>query len=226
MGVVPKGRVKRISWYKSHANKWARDPGAIGVTPEQVAALQVMVEEARVAKIEQDRAYSTARSATLGLKLALEKLSLAGSCMVQQIRTQASVSDDPAVYGKAWLPRPRRKSPTGKPGMPTGFKFTMEQTGGLNLSWTCDNPRGAEGTTYHVYRQLDNAGPFAFLGHAGKKKFRDTTLPAGVTMVTYKIQAVRSTAVGDWAEFSVNFGTGAGGAMMASISESSPKLAA
>ena len=206
MGIVPKGRGKRISWYKSHANKWAEDPAAIGVTPEQVAALQAIVEEARVARIDKARAYATARSATLRLKMAIEKLSIAGSCMVQQIRTQAAVSDDPAVYFKAWLPRPRKKSPIGKPGKPEGLDFKLDQVGWLTLSWTCKNPTGAEGTTYHVYRQLNDAGPFEYLGHAGKKKFRDTTLPAGVKTATYKVRAVRSTSVGPWAMFSVPFG--------------------
>lgn len=216
MGIVPKGRVKRISWYKSHANKWAEDPGAIGVTPEQVASLQAIVEEASVARNQQASAYGAARSATLRLKLAIEKLSFAGSCMVQQIRTQAAVSDDPGVYSKAWIPQPRKKSPIGKPGTPSDFGFKLEQIGWLNLSWTCKNPKGAEGTTYLVYRQLNGDGPFAYLGHAGKKKFLDKTLPAGVEYVTYQIQAVRSTATGTAAYFHVNFGR-AGAAPMAAI---------
>jgi hypothetical protein len=46
--------------------------------------------------------------------------------------------------------------------------------------------------------------------------------------VTYQIQAVRSTAVGPWAQFNVNFGVSSGGAMTASVTEQppSPKLAA
>lgn len=206
MGIVPKGRVKRISWYRTHAARWAQDPAAIGVTPEQVAALQALVDEARIAKIQQDRAYGAARAATMGLKAAIEKLSVAGSCMVQQIRTQAAVSDDPRVYSASWIPRPRKKSRIGQPGMPSGFAFDLEQIGWLNLSWKCKNPRGAEGTTYLVYRQVDGIGPFAFLGHAGKKKFVDKTLPAGAKYVTYRIQAVRSTATGPAAFFHVNFG--------------------
>jgi hypothetical protein len=43
--------------------------------------------------------------------------------------------------------------------------------------------------------------------------------------VTYRITAVRSTAVGLAAEFIVNFGTGSSGEMVASV-VSAPKLAA
>jgi hypothetical protein len=44
--------------------------------------------------------------------------------------------------------------------------------------------------------------------------------------VTYQVQAVRSTAVGRWTQFNVNFGSGGSGTEIASVSEGSPKLAA
>jgi hypothetical protein len=46
-----------------------------------------------------------------------------------------------------------------------------------------------------------------YLGGCGPKQFTDRTIPAGVSGVTYQMQAVRSTAVGPWAQFNVNFGT-------------------
>jgi hypothetical protein len=49
-------------------------------------------------------------------------------------------------------------------------------------------------------------------------------VPAGSSQVTYQIQAVRSTAVGPWAQFNVNFGA-PGQAM--SVTEGKPvKIAA
>ena len=35
MGIVPKGRAKRINWYKVHVNRWLQDPQGIGATPGQ-----------------------------------------------------------------------------------------------------------------------------------------------------------------------------------------------
>ena len=59
---------------------------------------------------------------------------------------------------------------------------------------------------YQICRRTAATGEFAYLGGAGEKKFVDTTVPAGAPQVTYQIQAVRSTAVGPWAQFNVNFG--------------------
>ena len=67
------------------------------------------------------------------------------------------------------------------------------------------------------------------VGIAGGKKFTDATLPAGGGPVTYKIVAVRSTAIGVANEFIVNFGVGGGGQMTASVEPvgpTSPKMAA
>lgn len=115
--------------------------------------------------------------------------------------------------------------PMPAPGTASNFKVTLKGDGSIDLGWKCNNPTGSAGTLYQIFRRVGAVGEFDYLGGVGEKKFHDTTIPAGTAVVTYKIQAVRSTAVGDWAEFCVNFGTGAGGAMIASI-ESAPKLAA
>ena len=61
----------------------------------------------------------------------------------------------------------------------------------------------------------------------GKKEFIDDSIPAGKTALMYKIQAVRSTAVGDWATFNVFFGTNASGLTTATLVEGpATKLAA
>ena len=72
---------------------------------------------------------------------------------------------------------------------------------------------------YHVYRQINGSGEFAFLGTSGKKRFVDATLPAGARMVMYKIRAVRSTAVGESATFNVNFGVSSGRMTTARVEE-------
>ena len=116
-------------------------------------------------------------------------------------------------------------APKGNPGTASNFKVALNGDGSIDLTFKVNNPAGTHGTMYQIFRRIGGEGEFEYLGGVGAKKFHDATIPAGTAAVTYKIQAVRSTAVGDWAEFNVNFGTGAGGAVTASV-EPSPKLAA
>jgi ribosomal protein S11 len=116
-------------------------------------------------------------------------------------------------------------SPKGNPGTASNFKVALNGDGSIDLTWKCNNPAGTTGTIYQIFRRIGAVGEFEYLGGVGDKKYHDTTIPAGTATVTYKIQAVRSTAVGDWAELNVNFGTAAGGGMTASV-EPAPKLAA
>ena len=93
--------------------------------------------------------------------------------------------------------------------------------GSVKLRWKCDNPAGSSGTLYHVFRKVGTApGEFTFVGGSGSRTFVDGTVPSGVATIVYQVQAARTTAVGDAAEFVVNFGVGTGGLMTASVSES------
>ena len=111
---------------------------------------------------------------------------------------------------------------------PTDFKVSLSQGGALTLKWKCPNPAGSAGTIYQVARRLGATGSFTFIGGSGTRKFIDQTLPTGSSSITYRIVAVRSTAQGPEALFTVNFGVSAGGGeRIASIAEvSAPKLAA
>lgn len=122
-----------------------------------------------------------------------------------------------------------RATPTPRPapGKPASLVVTLDETGVLNLGWKCANPPNTQGTTYNVFRKIAGETEFTYLGGTGERKITDTTLPAGSSGVIYQIQAVRSTAVGPWAQFNVNFGVSSGGAMTASVTETVPtKLAA
>lgn len=99
-------------------------------------------------------------------------------------------------------------APRPAPGTPFKFVVTLQSDGSLMLGWKCNNPKGAGGTMYQVFRRVGTSGDFVYLGGSGKKDFVDATIPAGTSQVTYKIQAVRSTAIGEWAEYNVNFSVG------------------
>lgn len=114
-----------------------------------------------------------------------------------------------------------RATPTPRPAPGTPYKFTatLGADGALTLDWKCNNPRGSGGTIYQVWRRLGATGEFQYLSGSGTKKFVDGTIPAGTAQVTYRIQAVRSTAVGAWAEYAVNFGVSGSGPVLADAAE-------
>ncbi|HZZ42414.1 MAG TPA: hypothetical protein VFE58_05720 [Tepidisphaeraceae bacterium] len=118
-------------------------------------------------------------------------------------------------------------SPVAPPGTPSRFAVALSAGGALKVSWKCANPAGSAGTIYQVWRRVGATGDFVYLGGSGEKNFTDETLPAGSAAVTYQIQGVRSTSVGPFAQFNVNFGTGTGGTRIASATPViTPKLAA
>ena len=81
------------------------------------------------------------------------------------------------------------------------------RTTSIQLHWKCKHPRRAAGAAYQVFRRDAADQPFAYLGTTGKRSFTDDTLPAGLSAITYRVRAIRSTAVGEPADFSVSFGT-------------------
>lgn len=97
-------------------------------------------------------------------------------------------------------------SPVGELGQPNKFKATLSANGSLGLTWKNANPRSASGVVYQIWRRNSPAGEFEYLGGVGEKKFTDSTIPAGSSEITYQVQAVRSTSVGPWAEFTVRLG--------------------
>ena len=97
-------------------------------------------------------------------------------------------------------------APLPPPGKPERFTFTLDGNGAAMLRWACEQPRGARGTMYEVWRSVGFNGERVFLGVVGTKRFHDVTLPAGVESVTYHVRAVRSRKAGDWAQHNVSFG--------------------
>jgi hypothetical protein len=121
-------------------------------------------------------------------------------------------------------------SPAPAPGTPFGFKVELiPADGSVVLTWKCNNSRRGEGVLYAMARKVDDATEWFGLGNVGERKFTDSTIPAGTTSVTYRIQAQRTTSQGEPATFTIAFGggagAGAGGATIASVTPG-PKIAA
>lgn len=214
MGVVPSDRLSKIEFYEAHLAPWGTNAVAIGLTAAKVTALSDATADARKAYDDHVAAQTAARAATQDF---YDKVRLmhnapgAGADMIRTIKNFALTTNDPKVYVLAQIPPPATPGSTPPPGTPFDFNVGLLQNGALELKWKCNNPSGTVGTIYEVQRALPG-GAMQFVGASGVKSFVDDALPGGAaTPVTYQITAVRSTARGNPAQFSVNFGIGGGG---------------
>ncbi len=231
MSVVPGKAIDKVQFYETHITPWAANAVAIGTTAALVTDLTTKTTAARAAYGAQQSVQAAARAATLSLEAAVAAMGSAGAAIINQIRAKAASAGD-GVYALAQIPAPATPTPVGTPGTPTGFSASLGADGALGLKWKCVNPVGSVGTIYQVWRRINGAGTggasvdFAYLGGSGMKRFTDSTVPAGSAAVTYQVQAVRSTAVGPWAQFNVNFGVSGGGSMTASVEPMAMRRAA
>lgn len=221
MGVVPDNRLGKIEFYEAHTGPWTTNAAAIGLTPASVTALSTATTNARKAYNDHLAAQEAARAATQAF---YDKVRLmhsapgAGADMIQTIKTFAQTTNNPNVYVLAQIPPPAAGGATPPPGTPFNFTVGLLQDGALELKWKCNNPSGTVGTIYEVKRQIGGGGAMTFVGATGVKTFTDDSLPSNASPCTYQITAVRSTARGNPAQFTVNFGMGGGGLTIASIS--------
>src|SRR5688572_11971847 len=119
-------------------------------------------------------------------------------------------------------------SPMPPPGTPSNFRVELLGDGSIEIKWRANNPTGMSGVTYQVWRRFGSEGEFTFHGASGEKKYIDSTIPAGTPQLQYQVRGIRPTSAGGWAQFNVNFGQSASGAMTASAVQMKvePKLAA
>jgi hypothetical protein len=205
MSVLPDGKQERIEFCETHNPTWNTNAVAIGTTAASVASLVTLTTAARNAYNAQIVAMNAARDATNTANLAVDAMTKATADIIKQIRTKAAISGD-SVYSLASIPAPAARRPTGPLGMPNNFRVELAANGVPTIFWECTNPRNATGVVYTVYRSVGGTNQFEYLGGVGGKKFSDDTLPAGSEQVQYQVQAVRSTGVGPFAQFNVNFG--------------------
>lgn len=219
MGVVPNNRVGKIEFYEAHTAPWAANAVAVGLTVSSVTALTTATTNARKAYNDHLAAQEAAKAATNAF---YDKVRLmhaapgAGADMIQTIKTFAQTTNNPNVYVLAQIPPPAAGGTTPPPGTPFDFTVGLLQDGSLELKWKCSNPSGTVGTIYEVKRQI-GGGAMTFVGATGVKTFTDDSLPSNASPCTYQVTAVRSTARGNPAQFTVNFGMGGGGLTIASV---------
>lgn len=210
MGIVPSSRLGKIEFYEAHIAPWTTNALEIGLAPASVTALGTATTAARSAYNAHLAALDASKAATQNFYDKVRDMHSdpgAGSDMIDTIKAFAQSSGNANVYVLAQIPPPAVPGTVPPPGTPFDFAVSLLQSGALEFKWKCLNPVGSVGTIYEVQRKIGTGG-FAFIGGIGVKTFLDETLPVGSAPVTYKITAVRSTARGNPAQFTVSFGVG------------------
>ena len=195
MRLVPESNAGKIQFFTTHVGPWAEHAAEIGTSPEEVAALEAELADAKAAYAAQQAAQQAAMSATLRLNSAVERMARRGAAIIQQVRARAAVAGN-TVYTTALISPPAHPSPIAPPGTPTRFEVELQSVGLLTLRWKCKNPRGSAGTMYQVRRSI-NGGRFEPLATVGERSFVDRSVPSGTSEIIYEVRGVRSTAVGE-----------------------------
>jgi len=213
VSTVPATRIGKINFYEAHVPVWAADPPAIGLTAGQVDEIADRTAAAREAFTRAREQIDAARSAVRHYYDAVRRLHRGeggGAEAIASVQLFAESTGDPKVYSRANIPPPRGPGRIGDPGKPYEFSVQLFQSGAIQLTWKCRNPRGARGTMYEVRRCDDpqGRGPFRPLGIVGVKQFTDPAPPATRGGVTYEVIAVRSTQRGPLARYLIHLGGG------------------
>jgi hypothetical protein len=222
MSVVPKNLAERIAWYQARQTAWTTNAVAVGLSAGEMTTMSGYITSAVTALTDQVNARNLAKAKTVTLHDTEGVMARYGSDLVAKIRAKAGQVGGDSVYALALIPPPATPTPVGAPGTPYQLTVALKPSGAVELKWKCDNPVGAQGTFYQIGRKAAGAAEFAYLGGTGERKFVDATLPAGSASVVYSIQAMRSTAMGDEAEFIVNFGVSSGGIATATVTDLTP----
>jgi hypothetical protein len=207
MGLVPRNIPDKINYYALRQALWTAQAVNIGLTSPQMVTMSGLISTASDALTDQGNAQSAAKAATVTLHNAVQAMADYGSELIKEIKVKAG-QVGPSVYALANIDPPAPPSPTPPPGPITNFVASFDGAAALILKWKCTSPNG--GAVYQLWRRVNLADEFTFIGASGAKEFTDATIPAGSSQVTYQIQATRPTGAGPWAQFNVTFGTGGG----------------
>lgn len=182
-----------IEWCAAQAPEWNEDPDAIGLTKTQAGEFVATTDKAQTALVELEQARQAALVAADKARAVVALLRRQAGEAVRSIRSYAERTiDPPKIYAAARIAPPAGPTPLPPPGRPTRLNATLEAaTGALTLTWKATHPAGVGGTTYVIRRRLPGEAAFTLLGTAGKKRFIDETLPAGIENVQYSVQSQR-----------------------------------
>lgn len=219
MGNMPPDRNALLTFALGHQDNWKSRASQIGLTEPEAEAVKdnaVAVQE-QLALVASLRAQS--KAATADLTDRFTDLRRSVSDALRDINAFAAASSNPsAIYNLAEIEPPQPRSVLQPPAKPTNLTFTLDPaTGGIIVRWKCTNPQGVFGVVYTVQRRIGANGPLTTLGATGEKRFVDTTIPAGTSLIVYSLFGQRGGVTGPTSDaVQVRFGTGSNGEMIVS----------
>ncbi len=236
---IPMGRsffgrtdVELYTGSKAFTSQIVADPERFGLSADLAAQYQALNDSYAASYRAAVSPGSRSNSIVAGKNDVRAKLRAMASTLAKRINGTPGVTDEMKL--QLGLSVPGRSEAVAELGKPDQCTFTLNVDGSLRLTWKCVNRR-ATGTVYMIWRQIQSIageraagadGEMKFLGICRKRTFTDLTMSAGVSGMLYKIQAVRSTAVGEVAMFPVTFGVRSGQSLPKQMADPTQKLAA
>ncbi|MEO1279860.1 MAG: hypothetical protein AAFV77_12955 [Planctomycetota bacterium] len=191
MPVTPNQLLQRLEFYEQRAPVWVANAEAIGLSSQQSAVVQTLVDDCRTAYDAAQAARNAAKSATVTQEAAFEAMDTFGAQMIKIIRAFGIATDDAAVFATAQIPEPKEPEPIA-PVNPSNVTFHLDANGALEIRW---DGRTFAGTSYLVDRQTwTGAGQptsFSRIATVTERRFVDTAVPAGTVTATYRVSALK-----------------------------------
>lgn len=213
----PKKDAQYIPWIRARYEQWKggqAGPPDIGVTVDQVNALQPLVDQCEAIYASMLAARASAKGRTNENRVAIKAARKAFSSLISIIDGYARNTDDPAVYTRAGIAPPSPRTPRDETPTPGSVATKVRTDGTITFSFKV---RSGGGATYEIQRQdtplAGEPGPWDYLATVGKKKFLDPSVPVGLRSVSYRVRATLSNGVSsEWSEPSIAYFGNAGSA--------------
>jgi len=186
---LPRTEQELVTWARQHADLWAGNgnPPAIGLTPEQVTTLELLVTDAEAALDAAQVARTATKSATQTKDTALDAMKTTLGGLLDTIDAFAKTSADPDVYARAGIDAPRPAAPRTDPPIPTDVAADLLNDGSVAFTFRAAAGGGA---VFQIERQLtpigETPGPWTTVATIGEKRFVDLTIPAGAQTIRYR----------------------------------------
>ncbi|MEQ8316375.1 MAG: hypothetical protein RIE77_10905 [Phycisphaerales bacterium] len=213
---TPQSDTQFVTWASDHVAVWAGNgtPPDIGLTTEQVAAAQLLVDDAEEKLDAQRAARDAAKAATAEKDTSVDALRASIGGLIGIIDGYAKNTADPDVYARAQIDAPRPAAPRTDAPTPTDVQASLLNDGTVEFRFRVASGGGA---VYLVQRQTVSAtgeeGQFENVGQADDlKRYFDASVPTGVRSVSYRARTrLTNGELSDWSETAtVRFGTAGG----------------
>lgn len=213
MPILPLRTLDLLEFCERRAPTWSTSAASLGLSAAESANFVSATAAARAAHTAQQVAIEAARVATAAAKDAVRRLRRVAGDDLRTIRAYAEQQPRPLdVYNLAQVPPPAARAPLPPPGTPAAFAAGLNTDGSVTIRWRCRNPTGSGAVVYTIRRRIGEAGTLTLIDTVGRRRYTDTSIPAGAGRVEYVVTATRGRVSGARSSpFAIMFGVEGGG---------------